>query len=261
MKYVFITGGVTSSLGKGMTAASLGCLLKARGYSVSLQKLDLYYNAEPGFLSPLEHGEAFITDDGAATDLDLGNYERFVDVTLKGSACCTTGKIHRRLLERELRGDYRGSTIQAIPHVTDEIKRNIREVAREAQTEICIVEIGGTVGDMEASVYLEAIRQMRLECDRPCDCCYIHLTLMPFIAAAGELKTKPTQNSVKALRSVGIQPDVIICRTEVPMSGEAKDKIALFCNVKAGNVIQDLDVDMLYELPLVLEKEGLAKAV
>ncbi|MEG2206511.1 MAG: CTP synthase, partial [Clostridia bacterium] len=199
--------------------------------------------------------------DGAATDLDLGNYERFVDVTLKGSACCTTGKIHRRLLERELRGDYRGSTIQAIPHVTDEIKRNIREVAREAQTEICIVEIGGTVGDMEASVYLEAIRQMRLECDRPCDCCYIHLTLMPFIAAAGELKTKPTQNSVKALRSVGIQPDVIICRTEVPMSGEAKDKIALFCNVKAGNVIQDLDVDMLYELPLVLEKEGLAKAV
>lgn len=261
MKYVFITGGVTSSLGKGVTAASLGRLLKARGYSVSLQKLDLYYNAEPGFLSPLEHGEAFITEDGHAADLDLGNYERFVDVTLPGEACCTTGKIHRRLLERELRGEFCGSTIQAIPHVTNEIKRNIRGVAQRSRADISIVEIGGTVGDMEASVYLEAIRQMRLESESINDCCYVHLTLMPYISTAGELKTKPTQSSVKTLRGVGIQPDVIVCRTEVPMSGEARDKIALFCNVKTSNVIQNLDVDMLYDLPLVLEKEGLARAV
>ena len=261
MKYVFITGGVTSSLGKGVMAASLGCLLKARGYRVSMQKLDLYYNAEPALMSPLEHGEAFITDDGHAADLDLGNYERFVDTTLPGEACCTTGKIHRILLERELRGEFAGATIQAIPHVTNEIKRNIREVAQRSGADISIIEIGGTVGDMEASVYLEAIRQMRLECDHPYDCCYVHLTLMPYIAVAGELKTKPTQSSVKTLRGVGIQPDVIVCRTEVPVSGEGKDKIALFCNVKASNVIQNMDVPVLYDLPLVLEKEGLAKVV
>ena len=261
MKYVFLTGGVVSSLGKGITAASLGRLLKSRGYRVGLQKLDLYYNVEPGFLSPLEHGEAFITDDGTAADLDLGHYERFVDITLTGDASSTTGKIHRRLIEREMRGEYRGSTIQAIPHVANEIKRCIREAAESAGSEIQLVEIGGTVGDMEASVYLEAIRQMRWECQNPNDCCYIHVTLMPFIVAAGELKTKPTQNSVKVLRSVGIQPDVIVCRTEVPMTTEAKDKIALFCNVKAGNVIQNLDVDCLYEVPLMLEKEGLARAV
>ena len=260
MKYVFITGGVVSSLGKGITAASLGRLLKSRNYKVSLQKLDLYYNVEPGFLSPLEHGEAFITDDGTAADLDLGHYERFVDITLTGDASSTTGKIHRALIERELRGEYRGSTIQAIPHVANEIKRCIRECALRADSEIHIVEIGGTVGDMEASVYLEAIRQMRWECENPNDCCYIHVTLMPFIVTAGELKTKPTQNSVKVLRSVGIQPDVIVCRTEVPMTTDAKDKIALFCNVKAGNVIQNLDVDYLYEIPLMLEKEGLARA-
>ena len=261
MKYVFIIGGVTSSLGKGVTAAALGRLLKARGYRVGMQKLDLYYNAEPGFMSPLEHGESFITEDGHAVDLDLGTYERFVDTTLAGEACCTTGKIHRRLLEKELRGEFHGATIQAIPHVTNEIKRNIREVAQRSGADISIVEIGGTVGDMEASVYLEAIRQMRLECAEPSDCCYVHLTLMPYISSAGELKTKPTQSSVKSLRSVGIQPDVIVCRTEVPMSGEGKDKIALFCNVKTSNVIQNLDIDMLYDLPLVLEKEGLARAV
>ena len=261
MKYVFITGGVTSSLGKGVTTAALGRLLKARGYRVGMQKLDLYYNAEPGFMSPLEHGEAFITEDGYAADLDIGTYERFVDVTLPGEACCTTGKIHRRLLEKELRGEFHGETIQAIPHVTNEIKQNIRDVAQRSGADISIVEIGGTVGDMEASVYLEAIRQMRLECASPNDCCYVHLTLMPYIASAGELKTKPTQSSVKSLRSVGIQPDVIVCRTEVPLSGEGKDKIALFCNVKTSNVIQNLDVDMLYDLPLVLEKEGLARAV
>ncbi len=261
MKYVFITGGVVSSLGKGITAASLGRLLKARGYRVGLQKLDLYYNVEPGFLSPMEHGEAFITEDGTAADLDLGHYERFVDVTLTGDASSTTGKIHRRLIERELRGEYRGSTIQAIPHVANEIKRCIRESAEHSGADIHIVEIGGTVGDMEAAVYLEAIRQMRWDCKQPDDCCYIHVTLMPFIVTAGELKTKPTQNSVKVLRSVGIQPDVIVCRTEVPMTTDAKDKIALFCNVKAGNVIQNLDVSCLYEVPLMLEKEGLARCV
>lgn len=261
MKYVFITGGVVSSLGKGLTAASLGRLLRARGYRVSLQKLDLYYNVEPGFLSPLEHGEAFITEDGTAADLDLGHYERFVDINLTGKASSTTGKIHKRLIDRELRGDYRGSTIQAIPHVANEIKSSIRETAAESGAEIAIIEIGGTVGDMEAAVYLEAIRQMRWDCESPSDCCYIHVTLMPYIATAGELKTKPTQNSVKELRAIGIQPDVIVCRTEVPMTSEAKDKIALFCNVKTGNVVQNIDVKTLYELPLVLEKEGLAKIV
>ncbi len=261
MKYVFITGGVVSSLGKGLTAASLGRLLRARGYQVSLQKLDLYYNVEPGFLSPLEHGEAFITEDGTAADLDLGHYERFVDIFLTGKASSTTGKIHKRLIDRELRGDYHGSTIQAIPHVANEIKTSIREAAQESGADIAIIEIGGTVGDMEAAVYLEAIRQMRWECENPSDCCYIHVTLMPYIATAGELKTKPTQNSVKELRSLGIQPDIIVCRTEVPMTGEAKDKIALFCNVRVGNVIENSDVPSLYELPLALEKEGLAKTV
>ncbi|MDD3334789.1 MAG: CTP synthase [Eubacteriales bacterium] len=261
MKYVFVTGGVTSSLGKGVMCASLGKLLKACGYQVTMQKFDLYYNAEPGLLSPLEHGEAFITEDGAATDLDLGNFERMVDIDLPGEACCTTGKIHRTLLEKEMRGDFHGSTIQAIPHVADEIKARIREVAGRSGADISIIEIGGTVGDMEASVYLEAIRQMRLECENPNDCCYVHMTYMPYISMAGELKTKPTQNSVKTLRTVGIQPDVIVCRTEVPLSGEGKDKIALFCNVKTANVIQNIDVARLCELPLMLEKEGLAKAV
>lgn len=261
MKYVFITGGVTSSLGKGILSACLGRLLMARGYSVSMQKFNLYYNAEPGFLSPLEHGEAFITEDGAAADLDIGNFERYVDVNQPKAACCTTGQIHRILLEKELRGEFHGATIQAIPHVANEIKARIRQVAQASGSDICLVEIGGTVGDMEASVYLEAIRQMRLECDDPSDCCYIHMTYMPYIATAGELKTKPTQNSVKTLRTVGIQPDVIVCRTEVPLSGEGKDKIALFCNVKTSNVIQDIDVDRMLELPLVLEKEGLPRAV
>lgn len=261
MKYVFITGGVTSSLGKGVLSACLGKLLIARGYSVSMQKFNLYYNAEPGFLSPLEHGEAFITEDGAAADLDIGNFERYVDVNQPKAACCTTGQIHRALLEKELRGEFNGATIQAIPHVANEIKARIRQVAQASGADICLVEIGGTVGDMEASVYLEAIRQMRLECSDPSDCCYIHMTYMPYIATAGELKTKPTQNSVKTLRTVGIQPDVIVCRTEVPLSGEGKDKIALFCNVKTSNVIQDIDVDRMLELPLVLEKEGLPRAV
>ena len=261
MKYVFITGGVVSSIGKGITAAALGKLLHSRGYKTNLLKLDIYYNAEPTRLNPLLHGESFITDDGAAADLDIGHYERIVDVTLTGESSYTTGRIHKRILEKEWRGEYQGAKIQAIPHVTDEIKACIQEVAENSGADIQIVEIGGTVGDMEVMVYVEAIRQMRWMCESLKDCCYIHVTLMPFIATAGELKTKPIQNSVKVLRSMGIQPDVIVCRTEKNMTTEVKDKVALFCNVKSANVIQNLESDGFYELPVSLEKQGLAKIV
>ncbi len=259
-KFIFVTGGVVSSLGKGITAASLGRLLKARGFKISMQKLDPYYNVDPGLLSPLQHGESFITDDGIAADLDLGHYERFVDITLPEESSITTGKIHKKMMERELRGEYRGGTVQVIPHVTNEIKYSIRKAADKIGADIAIVEIGGTVGDMESAPYLEAIRQMRWEVGEK-DCCYIHVTLLPYIAAAGEMKTKPTQHSVKELRSIGIEPDIIVCRTEKAITQEAKDKIALFCNVKTGNVVQNLDADMLYEVPLMMEKEGLAKIV
>jgi len=261
MKYVFITGGVVSSIGKGITAAALGKLLHSRGYKTNLLKLDIYYNAEPSRLNPLLHGESFITDDGTAADLDIGHYERIVDVTLTGESSYTTGRIHRRIMEKEWRGEYRGAKIQAIPHVTDEIKACIQEVAENSGADIQIVEISGTVGDMEVMVYVEAIRQMRWVCESLNDCCYIHVTLMPFIATAGELKTKPTQNSVKVLRSMGIQPDVIVCRTEKSMTTEAKDKVALFCNVKSQNVIQNLESDGFYELPVSLEKQGLSRLV
>ncbi|MBE0601319.1 MAG: CTP synthase, partial [Firmicutes bacterium] len=261
MKYVFVTGGVVSSIGKGITAAALGKLLQSRGYKTNLLKLDIYYNAEPSRLNPLLHGESFITDDGMAADLDIGHYERIVDVMLTGESSFTTGRIHRRIMEKEWRGEYEGAKIQAIPHVTDEIKACIQEVAENSGADIQIVEIGGTVGDMEVMVYVEAIRQMRWVCESLSDCCYIHVTLMPFIATAGELKTKPIQNSVKVLRSMGIQPDVIVCRTEKNMTTEAKDKVALFCNVKAQNVIQNLETTGFYELPLSLEKQGLAKIV
>lgn len=261
MKYVFITGGVVSSIGKGITAAALGKLLQSRGYKTNLLKLDIYYNAEPSRLNPLLHGESFITDDGAAADLDIGHYERIVDVTLTGESSYTTGRIHKRIMEKEWRGEYQGAKIQAIPHVTDEIKACIREVAENSGADIQIVEIGGTVGDMEVMAYVEAIRQMRWACESVNDCCYIHVTLMPFIAMAGELKTKPIQNSVKVLRSMGIQPDVIVCRTEKNMTTEVKDKVALFCNVKAQNVIQNLESDGFYELPISLEKQGLPKIV
>ena len=261
MKYVFITGGVVSSIGKGITAAALGKLLHKRGYRTNLLKLDIYYNAEPSRLNPLLHGESFITDDGAAADLDIGHYERIVDVTLTGESSYTTGRIHRRIMEKEWRGEYEGAKIQAIPHVTDEIKACIQEVAENSGADIQIVEIGGTVGDMEVMTYVEAIRQMRWACESINDCCYIHVTLMPFIATAGELKTKPIQNSVKVLRSMGIQPDVIVCRTEKSMTTEAKDKVALFCNVKSQNVIQNLESDGFYELPVSLEKQGLARIV
>jgi len=261
MKYVFITGGVVSSIGKGITAAALGKLLHSRGYKTNLLKLDIYYNAEPTRLNPLLHGESFITDDGSAADLDIGHYERIVDVTLTGESSYMMGRIHKRIMEKEWRGEYQGAKIQAIPQVTDEIKACIREVAENSGADIQIVEIGGTVGDMEVMIYVEAIRQMRWICESLRDCCYLHVTLMPFIATAGELKTKPIQNSVKVLRSMGIQPDVIICRTEKNMTTEAKDKVALFCNVKAQNVIQNLESDGFYEIPISLEKQGLAKIV
>ena len=259
-KFVFVTGGVVSSLGKGITASSLGRLLKARGYKVSMQKCDPYYNVDPGLLSPLQHGEAFITDDGIAADLDLGHYERFIDESLHGEASITTGKIHKAIVERELRGEYHGGTVQVIPHVTNEIKERILRTAKNANADVAIVEIGGTVGDMESSPYLEAIRQMKWELG-PHDVCFIHVTLLPYLSVAGEMKTKPTQHSVKNLRSIGIQPDIIVCRTEVPISTEAKEKIALFCNVRAGNVFQNADAKTLYHVPMMLEKEGLAAAV
>ncbi len=260
MKYVFVTGGVVSSLGKGITAASLGRLMKARGYRVSMQKMDPYYNVDPGLLSPLQHGEAFITDDGIAADLDLGHYERFTDITLQGRASVTTGKIHKAMMQREMAGEYKGGTVQVVPHVTNEIKQQIRAAAQAADAEIAIIEIGGTVGDMEGAPFLEAIRQMRWD-EGPHDCCFIHVTLLPFISVAKELKTKPTQHSVKELRSIGIQPDVIVCRSQADVSDEAKDKIALFCNVKEGNVVHNPDVETLYEVPLVLEQQHLADIV
>ena len=259
-KFVFVTGGVVSSLGKGITASSLGRLLKARGYKVSMQKCDPYYNVDPGLLSPLQHGEAFITDDGVAADLDLGHYERFIDESLRGEASITTGKIHKAIVERELRGEYHGGTVQVVPHVTNEIKTRIRQTAENCRADVAIVEIGGTVGDMESSPYLEAIRQMKWELGER-DICFVHVTLLPYLSMAGEMKTKPTQHSVKSLRSIGIQPDIIVCRTEVPISTEAKEKIALFCNVKAGNVFQNADARTLYHVPMMLEKEGLAAAV
>ncbi len=259
-KFVFVTGGVVSSLGKGITAASLGRLLKARGYKVSMQKCDPYYNVDPGLLSPLQHGEAFITEDGVAADLDLGHYERFIDENLRGEASITTGKVHKSIMERELRGEYHGGTVQVIPHVTNEIKARILAAAKNSGADIAIIEIGGTVGDMESSPYMEAIRQLKWDVGEH-ETCFIHVTLLPYISAAGEMKTKPTQHSVKALRSIGIQPDVIVCRTEHPITTEAKDKIALFCNVKAGNVVQNCDANTLYDVPLMLEKEGLADIV
>ena len=260
VKYIFITGGVVSSLGKGITAASLGRLLKARGYRVSMQKMDPYYNVDPGLLSPLQHGEAFITDDGIAADLDLGHYERFTDITLKAGASVTTGKIHRAMMERELRGDYKGGTVQVIPHVTNEIKEHIRDAAKAADAEVAIIEIGGTVGDLEGAPYLEAIRQMRWE-EGAANTCFVHVTLLPYISAAKEVKTKPTQHSVKTLQGAGIAPDVIVCRTDSPIPDEQRGKIALFCNVKPENVINNENADVLYAVPLMFEKEGLADIV
>ena len=257
-KYIFVTGGVVSGLGKGITAASLGRLLKARGYKVTMQKFDPYINMDPGTLSPYQHGEVFVTDDGTETDLDLGHYERFIDENLNVNSNVTTGKIYWSVITKERRGDYEGRTVQVIPHITNEIKSRVYRAA--ADTDIVITEIGGTVGDIESTPFLEAIRQVSHEVGKE-NCMYIHLTLVPYLSISGEQKTKPTQHSVKELLSLGIQPDVIVLRTEKPLEEGTTDKIALFCNVSPDSVIQNLDLETLYEVPLALEEEGLATTV
>ena len=252
-KYVFVTGGVVSSLGKGVAAASMGCLLESRGLKVTLQKCDPYLNVDPGTMSPYQHGEVYVTDDGAETDLDLGHYERFTNTKLTRDHNWTTGRIYESILAKERRGDYLGKTVQVIPHVTDEIKAAFRKVADDV--DIVIVEIGGTVGDIESLPFLEAIRQMRLELG-PENAIYVHLTLVPFIATAGEHKTKPTQHSVKELLSIGIQPDILLCRSNHPLAPELKSKIALFCNVAQSSVISAPDVKNIYEVPMSLAAEA-----
>ncbi len=259
-KYIFVTGGVVSGLGKGITAASLGRLLKARGYRVTVQKFDPYLNIDPGTMSPYQHGEVFVTDDGAETDLDLGHYERFIDENLNATSNVTTGKIYWSVINKERRGDYLGKTVQVIPHITNEIKDSIFKVAKETNTDIVITEIGGTVGDIESQPFLEAIRQVRYTVGEE-NCMYVHVTLLPYISGSHELKTKPTQHSVKELRAIGIQPDAIVCRTEVDLTPEGREKIALFCNVDEQAVIQNSTVSTLYEAPLMLEKNGLGRIV
>ena len=253
-RYIFITGGVVSSLGKGLASAALGALLQARGYSVRLRKLDPYLNVDPGTMSPYQHGEVFVTDDGAETDLDLGHYERFTGVPAKRSDNITTGRIYQEILTRERRGDYLGGTVQVIPHVTDAIKQFV--LSGNEGIDFVLVEIGGTVGDIEGLPFFEAIRQLGNELPRG-DSVFIHLTLLPFIPSAGELKTKPTQHSVKELRSIGIQPDIILCRCDRPVPPSERKKIALFCNVREAAVIQALDVSSIYEVPLAYNREGL----
>jgi len=260
VKYIFVTGGVVSGLGKGITAASLGRLLKARGYKITNQKFDPYLNFDPGTMSPYQHGEVFVTDDGAETDLDLGHYERFTDEKLSKNSNVTTGKIYWSVITKERKGDYLGGTVQVIPHITNEIKDRVYKLGKEEKPDFVITEIGGTVGDIESQPFLEAIRQVKSEVG-PENILYIHVTLVPYLSKSGELKTKPTQHSVKELRTIGIQPDIIVCRTEKTLVQELKDKIALFCNVTADCVIQNLDADYLYEVPLLLEKEGLADLV
>ncbi len=259
-KYIFITGGVVSSLGKGITAASLGQLLKSRGLKVTIQKFDPYINIDPGTMSPYQHGEVFVTDDGAETDLDLGHYERFIDINLSKNSNVTTGKIYWSVIKKERKGDYLGGTVQVIPHITNEIKERVFRVAKEKEVDVVITEIGGTVGDIESLPFLEAIRQIKYDVGRE-NVMYIHVTLVPYLAKAGELKTKPTQHSVKELRSIGIQPDIIVCRTERPLSQEIKRKIGLFCDLDYNNVVQNLDAETLYEVPLMLEKEGLPQMI
>ena len=259
-KFIFITGGVVSSLGKGITAASLGLLLKARGLKVSLQKFDPYINVDPGTMSPYQHGEVFVTDDGAETDLDLGHYERIVDINLTKYSSITSGKIYWSVLNKERRGDYLGGTVQVIPHITNEIKDMVYRAQEAGDVDVVITEIGGTIGDIESLPFIEAIRQIKFDVGKD-NVMYIHVTLLPYLSKAGEQKTKPTQHSVKELRSIGIQPDVLVCRTEIGLTTEQKDKIAMFCNVDKNNVIQNKDADSLYDVPLLLEEEGLAKVV
>jgi CTP synthase len=261
-KFIFFTGGVVSSLGKGITAASLGRLLKSRGFSVSIQKLDPYINVDAGTMNPYQHGEVFVTEDGAETDLDLGHYERFIDESLTRINNVTTGQIYASVIDKERRGDYLGATVQVIPHITNEIKAQITRVAEKSGADICIVEVGGTVGDIESLPFLEAIRQVRYDVGDE-NVMFIHLTLMPHLGAAGELKTKPTQHSVRELRAIGIAPDAIVLRTgsEMPIPVELKEKIGLFCDVPARNVVQNGDAPTIYKVPLNLEREGLADAV
>ena len=256
-KYIFVTGGVVSSLGKGITAASLGRLLKNRGYKVTIQKFDPYINIDPGTMSPYQHGEVFVTDDGAETDLDLGHYERFIDENLSKASNVTTGKVYQAVINKERKGEYLGSTIQVIPHITNEIKDRVLRVGRNDNADIVITEIGGTVGDIESLPFLEAIRQVKKDVPNRNDVIYIHVTLVPYIEAADELKTKPTQHSVKELRSIGIQPDVIVCRTVKALSPDMKRKIGMFCDVEPEAVINNLTAKSIYEVPLLLQEEGL----
>ncbi|MDY7005314.1 MAG: CTP synthase [Cyanobacteriota bacterium] len=256
-KFVFITGGVVSSIGKGIVAASLGRLLKSRDYSVSILKLDPYINVDPGTMSPFQHGEVFVTEDGAETDLDLGHYERFTDTSMSRLNSVTQGSIYQAVINKERRGDYKGGTVQVIPHITNEIKKRIHRVAKNANPDVVITEIGGTVGDIESQPFLEAIRQFRKDVGRN-HVLYVHVTLVPWIAAAGEMKTKPTQHSVKELRSIGIQPDILVCRCDRQLSSNLKEKMSEFCDVPVASVITSKDAQSIYEVPLMLEAEGLA---
>ena len=259
VKYVFVTGGVVSGLGKGITAASLGRLLKARGYKVTMQKFDPYINIDPGTMNPIQHGEVFVTEDGTETDLDLGHYERFIDENLDKNSNVTTGKVYWSVLQKERRGDYGGGTVQVIPHITNEIKSRFYRNFTDEDTRIAIIEVGGTVGDIESQPFLESIRQFQHEVGKE-NAILIHVTLIPYLKASQEMKTKPTQASVKALQGMGIWPDIIVCRSEHPLDQGIKDKIALFCNVPSSRVLQNLDVEYLYEAPLAMENEHLAQA-
>ena len=260
IKYVFVTGGVVSGLGKGITAASLGRLLKARGYRVTIQKFDPYINVDPGTMSPYQHGEVFVTDDGAETDLDLGHYERFIDENLSINSNVTTGKVYWNVLNKERRGDYLGATVQVVPHITNEIKDRLYRVGKDGSTDVVITEIGGTVGDIESTPFLEAIRQASIELGKE-NAVFIHVCLLPYISGSKELKSKPTQHSVKELLSIGIQPNILVLRSEMEIPEDMKQKIGLFCNVRPKDVIQNLTAPSLYEVPLWLEKEGLADIV
>lgn len=259
-KYVFVTGGVVSSIGKGITTACLGSLLKARGYKVSMQKIDPYLNVDAGTMNPHQHGEVFVTEDGAETDLDLGHYERFTDTNLNRNCNITTGSVYAAVIEKERRGEFLGQTVQVIPHITDEIKERIRLTAAEADADVAIVEIGGTVGDIEGLPFLEAIRQMKID-EGEENTLYIHVTLIPYVGPRREMKTKPTQHSVRELRSIGIQPDILICRTKLPMTQDMRKKVALFCDTPLRGIIEGLDTDNIYELPLTFEEQGLAQLV
>jgi CTP synthase len=254
-KYIFVTGGVTSSLGKGIVSASLAKLLQARGFTVTIQKLDPYINVDPGTLNPYEHGECYVTDDGAETDLDLGHYERFLNVPTSQANNVTTGRIYQSVIEKERKGEFLGKTVQVIPHITDEIKNRIKQLGKTGQFEYVITEIGGTVGDIESLPYIEAVRQLRWELEG--SCVSIHLTLIPYLSTTGELKTKPTQHSVKLLLEYGVQPDILVCRTEHPINKDIRKKLALFCNVAQDAVIEAIDASTIYEVPLLMEKEKL----